>query len=180
MARRHVRGRTAPKRRTKWCGAVSNANVRSLGALVVADAIPLCSPTTAVVDMPDPTAGWCRGSISISRLVTSDITPTLAWAIVLGRTNPGGTTPLQIFNPFDEGDLERQDILGMGYIKCSPILLEAADTLVPNNDSEVVHVNIRVGRKLMRNTNNLFLWLVADAANNAFQGQASIRTLMKF
>jgi len=179
FARRNVR-RTV-KRRTKWCGSSDNSAVPSTTANVVTDATPLCQPTTAVIDQADPVVGWCRGAISLSRVNFADTTPSIMWAIVVGRTEPGAVLPLQVFNPFDEGDLERQDILGMGMLVCPPVLLiPSTDAQTSNNQSTVTEINIKVGRKLMRNTNNLFLWIVADAINDAFQAQSVVRTLMKF
>jgi len=178
FARKRFVGR--PKRRTKWCGQTSNTTIKNTTNVVVADAIPLCQPTSAVVDQADPTVGWCRGSISVSRLVFTDITPSIAWAIVINRTDAAGTVPLQVFNPFDIDDLERQDILGMGHIPAPPILLQADNTAAGDFRSNVVDINVRVGRRLLRNTNNIFLWIVSDSLNVHFQQQTTVRTLMKF
>jgi len=181
---RFARGRSArraPKRRTKWCGANRAFSVPNEANTVVGDAVPLCQPTTAVVDIPDPVVGWCRGMISLGRNNVTDTLSACAWAVVMGRTDPGGTAPLQSFNPFLEADLERQDILGMGFIPIPPaILVPSTDAADINRAGTVVDINIRVGRKLMRNTNNLFLWIVSQSLDDSFTARTSVRTLMKF
>ena len=164
----------------KWCGAHSDATVKNSTNVIVSDAIPLCEITTAVNDQADPTVGWCRGSISLARVGTTEDTPSIAWAIVMMRIDVGGSDPVQVFNPFDAPNLERQDILGMGHIPAPPTIIESTDDRLVDHSSRVVDVNIRVGRKLHRNTNNLFLWIVSQSANVEFQAEATIRTLMKF
>ena len=170
-----------PKRRTKWCGANRAASVPNQANIATSDAIPLCQPTTAVVDAPDPVVGWCRGSISLGRNNVTDTLSACAWAIVLGRTVPGATLPVQVFDPFLEADLERQDILGMGFIPIPPMLFTPSTDAVDIDRSQtVVDINIRVGRKLPRNANNLFLWVVSQSLDDAFTIRTSVRTLMKF
>ena len=165
----------------KWCAASDNSSVKNTTNVVVADAIPLCDNTVSRADNPDPVVGWCRGSISLSRLGATDPTPSCAWAIVLGRTASGGTLPLQIFNPFDRDDLERQDILGMGHIPVPAVTLTPSDdSPETSHESTVVDINIKVSRKLLRNTNNMFLWIVSSSANVELQAEVTVRTLMKF
>ena len=184
MPRYASRGtRTARRRRqTKWCGVVTAAPVPNAANLVVGDALPLCSETSAVADQADVVLGWTRGSISLSRLTTSVGSPVVAWAIVLMRTSPAATTaPLQIFNPFLAEDLERQDILGMGHMEVPPLLLKADDTNAINKGSLVEHIHVKVSRKVARNSNNLFLWIVAaGATDDVYASNCSIRSLMKF
>ena len=178
---RSVRRGSVKKRSTKWCGAVADFTVPNPANVVVGDAIPLCQATTATPETADPVAGWCKGSISLSRTNTSDVTPTCVWAIVMGRLSTGSTSVVQIFDPFTEADLERQDILGMGAIPVPGLdMTPSTDAKTPFRDSTVVHINIKVGRKLRRNTNNLFLWVLYDGSDNGVTATCQIRTLMKF
>jgi len=182
---RFARSRTrvvSRKKQTKWCARATDLAVPDPGNLVVGDAIPLCQPTAGVVDEADIVMGWCRGQISISRVDASNTTPAVAWAIVRMRTNPGGTLPVQIFNPFDVLDLERQDILGMGHIRVPPIvLIPSTDLPTIDRSSSVVDINIKTSRKVARNSNNLFLWIVAlSVVDNGILAKSSVRTLMKF
>ncbi len=92
MPRRTVRrGR---KRPTKWCGLVTSGSVPDSDSLVVADASNLCPVTTAANDQADPIVGWCRGHISLSRLLGSMPTPAVAWAIVLQTMSEATGEPL--------------------------------------------------------------------------------------
>ena len=169
------------KRPTKWCGATSFAGVPIVSALVVADATPLCQPTTAVLDQADPLAGWVRGDISISHSGSTDTAPAVAWAIVNMRLAVDTNDPVQVFNPFAEADLERQDILGMGHCNIPAMSLTAADVQTNTREAMVTPINVKVGRRLARNTNNLFFWIVAlGAQDNAMTAQVTLRTLMKF
>jgi len=180
---RFVRKTRSRKRPTKWCGAVNTITVPNEGNLVVADATELCQPTTAVLDQADPLVGWCRGNISLSRVTTTDTAAAVAWAIVMGRLDPGGSVaPVQTFNPWSGDDLERQDILAMGHIPIPPIvkLPTVADTDAVNHSSVVASIQCKVGRKFHRNTNNLFLWVVSSGLDNSFQVKIAVRTLMKF
>ena len=177
---RNVSRTRAPKRRTKWCGVADDFNVPNIANNAVGDAVALCEATNAVNDQADPVVGWCRGSISIARLTATDSAISVIWAIVLGRLDPGFALPIQTFDPFNNADLERQDILGMGNIPVPPVVLQADNTAVVNRSSSAVEVNIRVGRKLARNTNNIFLWIVSSGLDNGMTARVSIRTLMKF
>jgi len=183
FAKRRSRGR---KRQTKWCAAVLNGGVPRTSALVVADALPLCQPTTAVPDQQDVVVGGIRGQINITKIQKDDDDPVVAWAIVLGRTGGSAdSNPVQIFNPFLENDLERQDILGMGFCALPPFVLNSADVAVVNQAATVTDVVVKSSRKLDRNWNNLFLWVVSTAgatagSDNSFRVQASMRTIMKF
>ena len=172
---------TQRKRPTKWCAQSLTSNVPDNGSLVIGDGLPLCTTTTAVNDEADPVIGWCRGSISLSRVGTGDINPAVAWAIVMMRTEPGGGVPIQVFDPFAVDDLERQDILGMGMIAVQPTVLNAADAHVIQRGASVTEINIRVGRKWRRNTNGLFLWVASQgASDNNYQSTCVVRSLMKF
>ena len=165
------------KRPTKWCASSALSIVPNQGGLAVGDGIPLCPGTAADADVQDPLIGWCRGHLSLSRVGIGEVNPCVAWAIVMMRTDPGTTTPLQVFNPFNVPDLERQDILSMGHIAVPPMTSAAA----ANRGSLVSEVNCRVGRKFHRNANMLFLWIVAaGAADNDFECTSTIRSLMKF
>jgi len=170
------------KRQTKWCARATNLAVADTVNVAVGDGIPLCEPTAGIVDEADIVMGWCRGQISISMVDASVSNGACAWAIVRMRTNPGGTLPVQIFNPFDVLDLERQDILGMGHIPLPPALLvPSTDAAVVNRASSVVDINIKTSRKVSRNSNNLFLWIVGlTVVDNGILAKASVRTLMKF
>jgi len=168
------------KRKTKWCAATSTITIPSTGNITTNDATALCPSSASDVDNPDPTVGWCKGSISLSRANSVDSQPAVAWAIVMGRTNPGTTSPIQIFNPFAEDDLERQDILGMGYIACDPIILNSADAVTIQRSATVADINIRVGRKYARHSNGLFLWVVSVGTDDTWAATFSIRSLMKF
>ena len=178
---RYRKRSSSVKRQTKWCAAVQSGGVANVTSLVAGDATNLCPGTTADQDQPDPVVGWCRGSISISRINTSTVNPTVAWAIVLMRTAPGSPTAVQTFSPYLGDDLERQDILGMGYCEVPPVAINSADNAVVDRSSKVTSINIKVSRKLHRNTNGLFFWIVAEGAgDNQYHVEASIRTLMKF
>ncbi len=112
-------------------------------------------------------------------------TPAAAWAIVKMQINVSTGEPVQIFNPFNSVDLERQDILGMGHLAVPPTILQADNTIVTERSNTVTEINIKVGRRLLRNTQALFLWTAstdesAPGTDNAFQIIGSIRTLMKF
>ena len=133
-----------------------------------------------MVDQADPVVGWCRGSISVSRIVASDVTPALAWAITSSRLIVGTGTPVQTFDPWDSEHLERQDILGMGHLPCPPTTLNSADVFGVNRETMVTDIHIKVGRKLHRNTNNLFLWVVGNTTDDQFGFNLTMRTLMKF
>ena len=175
--------RSGPRRKrpTKWCGTTDFNAVPIVSASAVTDATPLCSVTTAVIDQADPLAGWCRGSITIGRSGVADAAPAIAWAVVNQRLDLGTVLPVQVFNPFGDEDLERQDILGMGMCNIPPSVLTSADARVTSHSGMVTEINVKVGRRLMRNTNNLFLWITAlGAEDNAFSAQVVIRTLMKF
>jgi len=176
---RFVRRRSAPKRRTKWCAAQADFNVPNIANNAVADAVPLCLPTTAVVDQADPVVGWCRGQISLSRVTITDTAPAVAWAIVVGRLTIAASTPVQVFNPWSVDDLERQDILGMGHFEIPPIVDVGAGSVI-DHSTRVATINIKTSRKLSRNTNNLFLWVVGNSLDNATTVKCAIRTLMKF
>ncbi len=186
MARFRMRSRGVArrKRQTKWCGEEFNFQVPSAPALVVGDGNALCVVTTAVVDQADPLVGWCRGQISLSRRASVDGSPAVAWAIVAQRLTVGAITPAQTFNPFFKGDLERQDILGMGHCVVPPIVLKADNTFDLNRGNSVTDINVRVSRRLARNTNNLFLWIASEEAGTptdvTFHAIVTIRTLMKF
>ena len=169
------------KRQTKWCARATDLAVAAVGNLVVGDAIVLCEPTAGIVDEADIVMGWCRGQISISRVDASEDTPACAWAVVRMRTTPGGTAPLQIFNPFDVLDLERQDILGMGHIPVPPMVVRPSDdTALVDRSSSVISINIKTFRTVARNSNNLFLWIATLTVDNGILAKTSIRTLMKF
>ena len=184
MPKRIVRSRR--KRPTKWCGVVTTGSVPDSDSLIVADSTNLCPVTTAANDSPDPVVGWCKGYISTSRLLGSMPTPACAWAIVLQTMSEATGDPLQVFNPWDQTDLERQSILGMGHMAVPPIVLTPSnDTIVTQRQTTVTEINIKVGRKVLRNNQSLFLWFAstdeaAPGTDNAFQVIASIRTLMKF
>ena len=184
MARRIVRARVR-KRPTKWCGVVLKGSMPDSDSIVVADAVPLCPSTSSVNDEADPVVGWCKGHISISRLLGSMPTPAAAWAIVRMQSQPGTDTPVQIFNPFNQGDLERQDILGMGHLVIPPIVLDSANVQETQRGTSVTEVNIKVSRKLSRNHENIYFWTAstdeaAPGTDNALQVISTIRTLMKF
>jgi len=189
MARNNRTQRTARKRQTKWCAATVNGLVPDHTDAVAADAVPLCVTTTAVQDEPDVVLGWMRGQITLSRLNPGldEQSMAVAWAIVMQRTLPGSPSqPVQVFDPFDIEDLERQDILGMGHFELPPVVI------VPSNDATrtvqaatVVNIDVGVSRKLGRNTNNIFLWVastdnVNDGPDNSFHIIGSIRSIMKF
>ncbi len=174
--------RRGPKRPTKWCGAAATGNVPNEAGLIVADAIPLCAVGTAeIIDVADPVIGWCRGGISLSRLAAADANSAVAWAIVKQRVDVATSTPVQVFNPWAVADLERQDILGMGHFALPPVVLTpSSDAAVIDRSTTTVEINIKVGRKMPRNTNGLFLWLVGISSDDAFKFQANVRSLMKF
>ena len=168
------------KRQTKWCGHTAIANVPNESNVAIGDGRPLCDTTTAVNEQADPVVGFCRGSLSLSRVTATDTAVSVTWAIVNMRLAPGSVLPVQVFDPYQEPDLERQDILGMGQLEIPAIILEADNTAIINHSTTVFDVNIKVGRRLRRNTNNLFLWLVSSGLDNAFLVRSTIRTLMKF
>ena len=180
---RFVRSRRSPvrKRQTKWCGIATSLTTPNPANATTADGIQLCTVTTAAPDQADPVVGWCRGNISITRSNTSDTTMSCAWAIVLMRLVEGDTLPVQVFSPFLTGDLERQDILGYGHIEVPPtVLTPSTDARTPDRSSRVAEINLRVGRKLARNTNNLFLWIMTSGSDNGLSAEVDVRTLMKF
>ena len=174
--------RNATKRPTKWCGSFANTTVPLNTSLTVSDPVPLCTITNAAQNHPDPVVGWCRGSIDCSRLNGTDTNATVAWAIVMARLTVGSVTPVQIFDAFNVQDLERQDILGMGYLTIPPVvLIPSTDVAAINKGVITQQINIKVGRKLLRNSNNLFLWLSSfGGTDNSYVCRSSIRTLMKF
>ena len=178
-ARTVVRSR---KRQTKWCAQTSTAIVPNQAGLAISDHQLLCPGTSADHDQADPLVGWCRGSISLSRLLVSEKNDAVAWAIVMMRTEPGTTDPLQVFNPFLPADLERQDILGMGYCAIPPIaFIPSSDASSPDSSATVTNINIKVGRRYNRTANELCLWLVAFGSSDlAYEATFSIRSLMKF
>ena len=178
---RNAGRRSAPKRKTKWCGSIANFNVPNVANSVTTDAVPLCLTTTVVVDQADPTVGWCRGNITLSRVTATDTAIAVMWAIVVQRKPIGSALPVQVFDPFNEDDLERQDILSMGALEIPPVVLvPSTDAAAIGHGSSVAEVNVRVGRKLARNTNNLFLWVTSSGLDNGMTVRTSIRTLMKF
>ena len=182
MPRRPVKRR---KRLTKWCGLVTSGSVPDSESLAEADSSNLCPNTTAVNDQADPVVGWCRGHISTSRLLGSMPTPAAAWAIVRQTVNQSTGEPLQTFNPWDQVHLERQDILGMGHLVIPPIVLDSSNVQETQRGTSVTEINIKVGRRLLRNNQGLFIWFAstdesAPGTDNALQVIASIRTLMKF
>ena len=112
---------------------------------------------------------------------STDSAPAVAWAIVLQRLTVGSSTPVQIFNPFDVDDLERQDILGMGHCNIPAMSLTAGDVQTNTREAAVTKINVGVSRRVHRNTNNLFLWLaMLGSQDNAITAQVTIRSLMKF
>ena len=178
---RFVKRTRATKRQTKWCGATGDFDVPNTTNIAVSSPVALCSNTTAVNDQADPVVGWCKGQISVSRIIPTDEHPSILWAVVLGRLDPDTGILVQTFNPFDASHIERQDILGMGAIEATPVvLIPSTDVPITNGASAVANINIKVGRKLPRNTNNLFLWVVSDSLNLSFRAQVTVRTLMKF
>ena len=179
---RNVRRRTvARKRQTKWCAISALLVAPNQSSIAVADGIPLCSNQDAAADQADPLIGWCRGSISLSRIRFGLEAPVVAYAIVMMRLVPGTTTFVQTFNPFDTDDLERQDILTMGHIPVPPVLLQADNTEVANSQSSVVNINCKVGRRFKRNANMLTLWIAsAGGEDNMVETTSTIRSLMKF
>ena len=177
----------APRRKTKWLASTRNALVSNTTLLAASDGLPLAAGTDAVNDQADPTIVGVRGQISISRQNANDVNPAIAWAIVLMRTNPSTpNVPIQIFNPFDQDDLERQDILGMGHVPAPPENIDTGNTGVPDSRSNVVDVHIKAKRKYARNTNGLFFWIVGDNGlgvapiDGTFRVIASFRTLLMF
>ena len=170
------------KRQTKWCAQTSTAIVPNQGGLAIADHFLLCPGTSADQDAPDPLVGWCRGSISLSRLLVTEKNDAVAWAIVMMRTAPGTTDPVQTFNPFLPADLERQDILGMGYCAIPPIaFIPSTDASSPDSSATVTNINVKVGRRFHRNSNELVLWVVSFGSMDlGYEATFSIRSLMKF
>ncbi len=181
---RRIKRTVRRKRPTKWCATVLKGQIPDSDSIILADAINLCPGTTAINDQADPVVGWCRGYLSVSRLLGSMPTCAVSWAIVKMQTDSAGV-PVQIFNPFDLNDLERQDILGLGHMVVPPTVLTAGDVVQTQRGNSVTEINIKVGRKVLRNNQSLFLWTAstdesAPGTDNAFQLIASIRTLMKF
>ena len=128
-----------------------------------------------------PDRRLCRGSITLSRLTATDTAISVLWAIVVNRLVVGSSLPVQVFDPHDEDDLERQDILSMGSLVVPPVVLTpSTDAAAIGHGNSVSEINVRVGRKLARNTNNLFLWVVSSGLDNGMTVRTSIRTLMKF
>jgi len=170
-----------PKRQTKWCAEQSSFDVPDTGALAAPDALVLCDNLTGSADQPDPLIGWCRGQISLSRNGTGTIIPGVAWAIVMMRVAPGTELPVQVFNPWLKADLERQDILSMGHCAVPPThLVPSTDANVAERSSTVTEINCRVSRRFLRNTNQLFLWIVARNGDGEFHAEVTVRSLMKF
>ncbi len=171
---------------TKWCASTGNGTIPDGASATTADGAELCATTTAVIDEPDILAGWCIGDIQVSRLDAATQNAAIAWAIVMQRLSVGTVTPAQVFSPFSRNHLERQDILAMGMIPTPPIIfVPSTDAPATDRSSVTVQVRCRVGRKLDRNTNNLFLWIastdnVPPGTDNAFHAWWNIRTLMKF
>ena len=181
MPRRVSRStRTRPRRPTKWCAAVADDPVANSANLTIADSIRLCASFPSEANQPDPVVGWCKGSISISRLISGEDTPVIRAAIVMCRLDPATADPVQIFNPFNSADLERQDILWMGSAACPPTVLNAADAKVIDRSSTVLDINCKVSRKFATNTNNLFLWIATATTDNLVQAHIVVRSLMKF
>ena len=118
----------------------------------------------------------------MSRVLTTEKNDAVAWAIVMARTAPGTTDPLQTFNPFLPADLERQDILGMGFCEIPPIVfVPSTDASSSNSAASVTDINIRVGRRYHRNANELCLWIVAlGSMDVGYEAAFSVRTLLKF
>ena len=179
----------APRRRrqTKWCAATFEGDVIRSSSLVPADAIALCQPTVGETqDQADIVLGWMKGSLSLSRSLTNDAQPACAWAIVMQRTDPGGSNlPIQVFDPFNLADLERQDILGMGHMEIPPIILKSDNQAQVDSSSRVTKIDVKVSRKLDRNTNGIFLWVVSTRSappgtNVAYTVVGDVRSLMKF
>ena len=170
------------KRQTKWCGFADGHTIPNAATLGVADGDPICPATTSKTDQADPLVGWCRGSLSVSRIGIGEVNPAVMWAVVMGRVVPTSNQAIQTFNPFLTEDLERQDILGMGAVAVPPtVLIPSSDVNVANRGSLTTEINIKVGRRYHRNLNQLFLWVVAAGAeDNAYQVQVVIRSLMKF
>ena len=169
------------KRQTKWCAAVTFGGVPDTGSIATIDALPLCAPTTAVGDQADPVVGWCRGDITLSHSGSTDTAPAVAWAIVNMRLDVATVLPVQIFNPFDVDDLERQDILGMGHCNIPAMSLNSSDAQTNTREAMVTKIEVKVSRRLHRNTNNLFLWIaMLGSQDNAITAQITVRSLMKF
>jgi len=121
--------------------------------------------------------------LQISRAVATSASPTICAAIVRMRTDPSSTlTPVQIFDPYDIPDLERQDILWLQMLSCPGLLATpSTDVLIPERDSIASNHSVGVSRTLDRNTNNLFLWIVGNGVvNDEFVCSGIIRSLMKF
>ncbi len=171
----------ARKRPTKWCSAAFDFPVPSSPALAAADGVNLCVGTNADADMADPVVGWCRGGLSISRVGAAVDNPAVAWCIAMSRTDPGSTTALQVINPWNASDMERQDILGWGICDVPPLGLNSADALVDLRGSLTTVVHVKTSRKYPRNSNQLTLWVAAiGGTDNNYQVSGVIRTLMKF
>ena len=176
------------KRATKWCARTVNGLVAGNNNLVTADAVSLCDTAQASIpDMQDVVLGNIRGQLSLFRLPASLLEDSLAcaWAIVKMKMAPGGTIPVQLFDPFAQVDLERQDILGMGHIDIPPVLLQADNSVVTGGGCTVLDIDVKVGRKISRHSENLFLWIastdnVGAGPDNSFHVIGSIRSLMKF
>ena len=176
----------APRRPTKWTSSQRSGVITDSDSLTVASALALTTPTTAALNRPDPTVVAVRGQISVTRNVATANFHTVAWAILVQRVSASlGTQPIQVFNPFDTGDLERQDIMGMGYIEVPGVNVDSTDTATNTAASRVADIHIRVARKLDQNSNNLFFWISStDVAPpgtaDAFVARASFRTLLKW
>ena len=169
------------KRKTKWCAAAFDFQVPNQGNLTAADGVNLCIQDDAVHDQADPVIGWCKGSISLTRIGVAVTNPSVAWAIVMGRLNTASGVVVQNYNPWDISDLERQDVLGTGQLEVPPIVVKADDSEKADRGNRVTDINIKVSRKFNRNTNGLFLWVVAiGASDNNYQASGFVRSLMKF
>lgn len=171
---------------TKWHPSVGNATVPDASDLIVGDGAPLLHTSTADEDVQDVLAGWCIGWITLSRLLVAAQNAAVTFAIVNMRLTVGSAAAVQTFDPFDSDHLARQDILTMGSIPVPPVVLvPSTDSPIIDRQSVVVPVRCRVGRKVQRNTNNLFLWVastdnVPPGVDNSFHIMWNIRTLMKF
>jgi len=182
VANRHER----PRRPTKWTSSQSTGNIPDSNSLVVGDGLALTTPTTESINRPDPTAIAIRGQISVGRNNAGTDKSNIAWAIVLMRLGVGSTTPIQIFDPYDTGDLERQDILGMGFLPVPPVVLTpSSDAAAVDRQSTAIDVHIRSSRIVKQNTNNLFFWIASTdlappGSDDAFFFRASFRTLLKW
>jgi len=174
-----------PRRPTKWVSSQIVGPIPDQSTLVVADGIPMTVPTTESVNQPDPTVVSVRGQIAVHRATPGADMIVIAWAIVLMRLDVGTAAAVQIFNPFLTSELDRQDILGMGFVESPASLLNSADARASDFSSKVVEVNVRTSRIVQQNTNNLFFWIssadqMGAGSDGAFNVRASFRTLLKF